>query len=531
MKLHQYIYFLSLLLIISVKPLSLSAQTTDKAKLMEFEDAITKGEAFLEAKDYAKAKAEYQKALSIDPSAKYPKDKLAQIRKVYIDPKDETDFQNAVLKGDQFIQAENYDAAKEQYSAALIIKPDNKPVKEKMAAAEKASIDKNTKLKDYNALVSEADKLYSGENYPAALDKYKLATAILPSEKHSLNRIQEIENHLAQEKATTDSYNTILNEGDEAYMNRDFANAKRKYEEASRIKPSETYPKSMLERISESMIKQASDQANIDKENTARYNAAIASGDKLLLEERFNEALQEYTSASSINPSEAYPKQKIELINKTLAQKEEAILAEAAAKKLAVEREQDSIRAAEAEAVQLAENRKQDSIKSALEAQESLNASIEAQRLAELKQEQERINLLNAQKLIEDRRQDSINADNEAKRIAMLNEEEKKLAQAETERRFKQQQEDERIALLNAQEQAEVQKRDSALLAQAAVEKIEQDRLAEIRRQEDEKAKQIEFEKLSLTEKGYREAIENGNTFYTLEDYSSAIRMFEKALN
>lgn len=522
MKLHQYIYILSLLIIISLKPVSLSGQNIEKAKLVEFEDAITKGEAFLEAKDYAKAKAEYQKALSIDPSAKYPKDKLTQIRKVYIDPKDETDFQNAVSKGDQFVLAENYDAAKEQYSAALLIKPDNKPVKDKMTAAEKASAEKNTLLRDHQALVMEADMMYSEKNYTAALDKYKSASALIPSETHSLKRIQEIETMLANKKATDDNYNSVLNEGDEAYMNRDFANAKRKYEEASRIKPTETYPKSMLERISESLIKQAADQANLEKENSTRYNAAIASGDKLLNEERLNEALQEYMAASNINPSEAYPKQKIELINRTLAQKEEAILAEAAAKKLEEERIQNEIKAVEA-ALQLAEERKQDSIRRA-EA-----AAANEQIIIARQQEEERIALLNAQKMAEERILDSITAANEAKRIAELNEEEQKQAKAEAERLAKEQQEEERKALLIALEQAETLKKDSVITAQAAAEKLGQDRLAEIKRQEDEKSKQLEFEKLSLTEKEYIEAIETGNTFFTLEDYSSAIRMFEKA--
>lgn len=536
MKLQHYLYLVPLLLILSVNPLSLAAQTTDKAKLLEFEDAITKGEAFLNAKDYAKAKAEYQKALSIDPTAKYPKDKLAQIRKVYTDPKDETDFQNAVSKGDQFVTAGNYQAAKEQYTAALLIKPDNKQVKDKMAAADKASSENDTRLKEYNSLVGEADKLYSEKNYPSALDKYKAASTIMPSETYSLKRIEEIETLLAKEKAIEDKYNAILNEGDEAYMSRDFVLAKRKYEEAVQIKPAETYPKSMLERITESMVKQASDQANIEKENASRYSAAIAAGDKFVNEERYNEALQEYTTASQISPLEAYPKQKIQQINTILAQKEETRQAEIAALKLAEERKQDSVKAAEV-ALQLAEVRKQDSIKSAqeterlslLKMEQEQQARIEAENQQAKQQEEARLLELSAQKLAEEQKTDSINKANEEQRIAALEEEERKKAVDDAEQQARQQQEDERVALLNAEKQAEAQKQDSALMAQAAIEKQEQDRLAELKRLEDEQAQQLEFEKLSQTEKEYLEAIETGNTFFTLEDYASATKMFEKA--
>lgn len=115
MKYWNYTRLLFFLIILIALSEYSTGQTTDKAKLLQFEEAITRGEEFLQAKDYSKAKTEYQKALSIDPQAKYPKDKLAQIRKFYIDPKDESDFNAAVAKGDQLLAAGNYSAAKEQY--------------------------------------------------------------------------------------------------------------------------------------------------------------------------------------------------------------------------------------------------------------------------------------------------------------------------------------------------------------------------------------------------------------------------------
>mgnify|MGYP002347394882 FL=1 len=93
-------------------------QSLDPARLQQFEEAILKGENFFKAGEYAKAKAEYQKALAIDPGAKYPKDKLTQIRKFYIDPEDEARFKSAFDNGNRLFQAGKYDEARDQFSIA-----------------------------------------------------------------------------------------------------------------------------------------------------------------------------------------------------------------------------------------------------------------------------------------------------------------------------------------------------------------------------------------------------------------------------
>ncbi len=108
-----------LLIALNMMPLLSAAQSLDPGRLKQFEEAILKGEDFLKADDYAKAKAEYQKALSIDPSAKYPKDKLAQIRKVYIDPEDEARFASAMESGNRLMQSGSYTLASEQFANAV----------------------------------------------------------------------------------------------------------------------------------------------------------------------------------------------------------------------------------------------------------------------------------------------------------------------------------------------------------------------------------------------------------------------------
>jgi tetratricopeptide (TPR) repeat protein len=309
------IFLISLVLLtFIVQPLS--AQITgpeDKAKLELFEDAITKGEQFLAAKDYAKAKAEYQKALIIDPSAKYPKDKLTFIRKFYIDPADEARYAQAMESGNRFMDAADYASARNQFEIAVNIKPEEKTARDKMAEAEKLDKAKQENIKQYNKLIAEADKLFAGKDMTGARAAYDAASKIDQSASYPRQRIGEIDAKAAADKALKDSYEQILSDGDEAYMNRDYTTARLKYEQALKIKPGENYPKSMLERVSEG-------SANL-KDAQQNYQVAIASADKLYNAKDYETALTAYQNASKILPGEKYPSEQIEKINSVLDQK------------------------------------------------------------------------------------------------------------------------------------------------------------------------------------------------------------------
>lgn len=308
--LYKTILFVFLMLAIN----SAYAQTQDPAKLKQFEDAILRGEDFLNAKDYARAKAEYQNALQIDPSAQYPKDKLTQIRKVYIDPADESRYAAAMEKGNSLMQTKKYLEAKDQFSIAVNIKPEEKAARDKMAEAEKLSIAQGKTDGEYKSITEQADKLFTEGKLSPAREAYEQAIGINPGAAYPKQRIAEIDAKIAADKALKDSYESTLAQGDDAYMNRDFTTAKLKYEQALKIKPGENYPKSMLQRVSEGMAEMKDAQQN--------YQSAIASADKLYQAKDYETALAGYQSALKILPAEKYPTQQIEKINLVLQERQ-----------------------------------------------------------------------------------------------------------------------------------------------------------------------------------------------------------------
>jgi len=287
----------------------------EKARLQQFEDAITRGEQFLSAKDYARAKAEYQKALIIDPTAKYPKDKLTYIRKFYVDPADEARFSLAMEEGNKLMGSADYAAARIQFDLAVNIKPEDKNARDKLAEADKLNLARQEAQKQYNKLIADADKLFTAKDYVNARPVYEAALKADPGATYPRQRISEIDAKMSADKAQKDSYEKALSEGDEAYMNRDFTTAKLKYEMALKIKPGENYPKSMLERVTQGSAQLKDAQQN--------YQVAVAAADKLFNAKDYTTALAAYQSALKILPGETYPSQQIEKINAILLQKQQ----------------------------------------------------------------------------------------------------------------------------------------------------------------------------------------------------------------
>ncbi|GAB1405086.1 hypothetical protein MASR1M74_22650 [Lentimicrobium sp.] len=291
------------------------AQQLNAEQLHQFEEAILRGEELLNSGKYAEAKAQYQAALKIDPNAQYPKDKLSQIRKVYIDPADEARFTGLMKTGEQRMSEENYAEALKAYEAAVDIKPEDKTAREKMQLASKKTIELAERSKNYDLLIKKADQLYAGNQMQQARETYVSASELLPAQGYPHERIKEIDDKIAAELKQKQLYDGALTNGDEAYMNRDFVAAKIYYEQALKLKPGESYPRNMLERVaagSEQLI-----------HTQQQYEQTIATADRLMDSGAHQEALTAYESASRLRPDEAYPKNQLKKISEILQQKQD----------------------------------------------------------------------------------------------------------------------------------------------------------------------------------------------------------------
>lgn len=112
----------------------------------EYKEMIAKADEALVNKDIAIARFYYNKALRIKASEEYPKIKLKDIQKLV--EQDVIDKQNELYKsyvdlGDQAMQAQNFSVARYNYNKALTVKPNEKYPKDQIKLIKEAIEKKN----------------------------------------------------------------------------------------------------------------------------------------------------------------------------------------------------------------------------------------------------------------------------------------------------------------------------------------------------------------------------------------------------
>lgn len=316
-----------------------NVQASAAASESKYKEAISKGDAAFNKKDYQTAKASYQDALTIKKGEAYPVGKLVEIDKLLADAAKnaqlEADYKAAIAKADQAFGNKNYDAAKGSYTDALKLKPAEGYPKSKLDEIAKllASESKNKELDaKYNAAIAAADKAFAAKTYDAAKTSYSEALALKSGEKYPKSQLAEIErlqNELnAKNKSAADlldKYKATIAKADKAFASKDYSGAKNTYKDASGLQPSESYPKDKIAEIDKILAemagKEAADKDRLakEKELNAKYETLISKADKAFSSKDFATAKSSYTEASSLKSSEQYPKDKLMEIDRLMA--------------------------------------------------------------------------------------------------------------------------------------------------------------------------------------------------------------------
>jgi len=287
---------------------------------IQYANLIAAADNEFKNESYDIAKENYQKALEIKASETYPRQKINEIDQILSKIQDiETRYANQIKNADIQFQNKNYEAAKLGYENALNIKPNESYPNSKLAEINQLLNELKAKEKEYAKLIAEADKAYAKADWEGAKLNYQNASVVFPNEMYPKNRIIEIENKLLAIKnaeeaqlAKDQAYNAAITNGDRFFAQTDYINAKTEFEKAISLKPNEKYPQTKLSDVNSKLaeLKQIQEQ----------YNGLIAKADNDMAAKNYEIALQGYNSANLLKPNEAYPKTKINELNKLLAQ-------------------------------------------------------------------------------------------------------------------------------------------------------------------------------------------------------------------
>ncbi|HPS74662.1 MAG TPA: hypothetical protein PLD52_10255, partial [Bacteroidales bacterium] len=294
-------------------------QVDKQVKEELYNQAITKGDQLYQAKKYSGALTEFRNALKQKPDEKYPQDRVKELTDLLnqLRAMDEA-YQNALAVADQHFLGKRYAPAKTGYQDALKIKPDEvypknriKEIDDILAANERSGA-------EYDQYIALADSFYIEKNFIRARQNYQLALKVKPNEaypKEMLSKTDQGEASLEQMKKTLEEqYAFLITNADQLLAGKEYADARTKYTEALGLKPAESYPKTKLAEI-ETALAAIEKQKSLDE----KYQGLITEADQLLGSQSYEPAKTKYQAASSLKPSEEYPKTKIKEIDESLA--------------------------------------------------------------------------------------------------------------------------------------------------------------------------------------------------------------------
>jgi hypothetical protein len=329
-------------------------QAKEKELNAKYDAIIAKADKSLSGKDYAGAKNAYKEALGLKSAEQYPKDKINEIDKLLAslagkeaEEKNRLQKENeindkyniAIAAGDKAMGGKDYNTAKSSYTAALVLKANEKYPKTKLDEIDKLLAGANELNAKYIAAIAKGDAALKGKVYDDAKKAYKEALSYKSTEQYPKDKLAEIDGLLAKESGAKEldaKYNSIISKADKALSGKDYANAKSSYTEALDMKPAEAYPKTKLAEIEKAMAdaakaladkdREVASKAAADKDRLARekalnekYAAAIAKADAAFATKQYGPSKAAYTEAYGIKPAEQYPKDKINEIDKLLA--------------------------------------------------------------------------------------------------------------------------------------------------------------------------------------------------------------------
>lgn len=386
---------------------------------------------------FEEARAKYNEALGLKKDEKYPKDQLLAIDKKIADrakadeeakKKAEIDakYNKLVDEGNEMFRSEGYTGAREKFVEAGKVKPEEKYPKDRIAEidaklADLKRLEEEAKKKQeleakYAALIQKADGEYDGKKLTEALKDYQDALVLKPGEQHPTERIAAINSQLdsdarakaeaerlEREKAEKEKqYADAIARADKAFSADQLNDARTGYTDALSIKPGEKHPSDRIAEIDRILKeradkeaadrlaaeKDAAERARLEAEERAKregqeaverqYREAIAAADLAFDADNFDVARERYTQAISIKPEEKYPKDRLQLIEDTMAQrlknKSEAERLEA--ERLRAEEERKRREAEEAEAARLRAEEERNKLLSEKELQERYMALI-----------------------------------------------------------------------------------------------------------------------------------------------------------
>lgn len=258
----------------------------------KYDDAIAKADQLLAQKNYDEAKLTYNLAAGFRANEAYPKTKIAEIdgilnsiaaaqSAVEAEAKAKAAYESLLKRAQGELDAGDYRAARSSYSEAQSQNPSDgfpasqiKKIDELIAqkeAKEKEEATKANLMAEYNEFMRTGNEAMVSKNYKVARESYNAALGVFPNEalpKSKLSMIDELESKEEQARIK-EEYNAAILIADKFFLDKNYEEAKLKYEEALGILPGQSHAQERLQKCGD-MIAELSKVAATEEEDNKR---------------------------------------------------------------------------------------------------------------------------------------------------------------------------------------------------------------------------------------------------------------------
>lgn len=349
-------------------------------QLQKYNEAIAAGDRAFTSDQLDEATTHYELALTTKAGDPYAKKQLAEItkRRTALQAERERlrklDEQYAALMADaeKIFNSKEYEKAKGKYQEAMAVKPQETLPKEQIEKIndllnELRNVEETNRL--YAENMKTAENAFRQNKLKEARDAYQKAHDVKPAEPVPTQKIAELNAMMAQleetarlaaqqeadrqakEKADREQYKKAIAQGDQAFGEKQYPEARTHYTDALNVYASEKYPKDQITKI-DALIAQQEEEAkkaallaqakepvvqaeqlpapvasSVESAQTTEaraqsyrtinnYDEAITKADDAFGIKDYTVARFFYYKASDLKPNEEYPKNQIELIRK-----------------------------------------------------------------------------------------------------------------------------------------------------------------------------------------------------------------------
>ncbi|WP_072999559.1 tetratricopeptide repeat protein [Mariniphaga anaerophila] len=318
-----------------------------------YDAAVSRGDNEFRQENFDNAKTAYNEAQQAKPAEIYPAEQLAKIdsivetraqlaaeaaaaeqaRLAALKAEQDQQYAQAVSRGDSLFNLKEYETSRTAYQLALQVKPDETYPQQKITEIGGLLNQLAAAQETYDDAVSRGDNEFRQENFDNAKTAYNEAQQAKPAETYPAEQLAKIDSivetraQLAAEAAAAEQarlaalqaeqdqqYAQAVSRGDSLFNLKEYENSRTAYQSALQVKPDETYPQQRIDEINGVLA----ERERIESE----YRETVALADQQFNAKDYSNAKGNFEKALQIKPEESYPQQKIDEVNRMLAQQQ-----------------------------------------------------------------------------------------------------------------------------------------------------------------------------------------------------------------